>query len=318
MRITITLILAIVINLVACGSDRTFDNPADPESKNHGAYSDTTTSSGGSTNGASPENTTTGSGSGAGSPTGTETSSGINKIAEGAPVGSTYNFANSFSVTPSGCTEVKGVKVFENLTGMLIFVAANCGARTHVYSYKASFAGVAETAPLLVTNSCNAGSVGVKYFDVDKSDDSYLLSYVCQSAASTFTTYAVTIDTSGSAGTAQTIESSQDKNYNVVWNDVAGVFGLIREGRLQRINKSAIAVGGPIGIGGNQSYNFQISSVKVFSGSWYVFHFDDALAPVISRVSDQGTLTCNASFFGPDNDVDHTAYFSLSESTVLS
>lgn len=256
-----------------------------------------------------PQNTDPNAGSGPGAPSGTESrssGSGSPTLREGA----VYNFSNTFAVTPSGCSAVDKVEVFGRDSRLVIFVKANCGSRSHVYSYQASYAGISQSSPVLISGSCNSGSVGVKNFAVDQGNAGFLLAYTCQPSSGSVVTYVAPLDGDGQAAAAVTVETGHSENYAMLWNADAGVYGLARSGYFQRYTEAGVAVGGPISLAAGT-----ILDARIFSSSWYFYSQSPQTLPFASKVNKQGTLDCAGAY---RNDTGYNVFLPLSENMFLS
>lgn len=277
MQVLISVFLLACLAL-ACSADYAFDNPVDPECKNKDNPSACTATTG------SAGTATSSSGPGAPSGSETSTSSGTTTTTN-AVAGSVYNFVNSFSVTPSGCSKVGKVQVFENGTELMIFVLATCSDRAHVYAYKASYAGVASSTPIMLTSDCNSGTTGINDFTVDKGPNNYLLAYVCKISSSSFVTKVATVSTTVNIGTSTTYETlSTAKGYRLAWNSSSNTFGLAKSGVFQRFNESGSTAGGPVTL--NSVYPKQFD---VVDGQWLIVDY----YYYATTISPSGTLGCD-------------------------
>jgi len=286
MLLTPVLILIAILSLSCGPAPHPFQNPNDP------ACESAACSGGGSS---------TASTSSPGSPSGSETGKSV--VNEGAPTGSAYNFASSFSVTPQGCLNVDRVQIFENDSGLMVFLKANCGERSHVYGLRTSYSGTVEGSPILLSPDCNTGTIGVTGFTVDRSQTNYLLVYVCKDA--TYKTRILPVSKDLTLGSSVVLESqTTDSSYEIVWNESALAFGLVRKKQFQRLSETGVSIGGPINIA-----DFLINQLVVDEGSWMIAHrilSGGYVTTYASSISSSGILGCNGanpgiSHFGTNN-----------------
>jgi hypothetical protein len=272
-------ILSVCLSLatLSCGpTDREFSNPLDPKCKKK---------EDGSTKECYDPQAAS-----AGSPSGTEIKSTV--VTASTVPGATYNFVNSLNATPQGCSEVGKVQVFDNSTGLMVFVSAKCSDRTHVYALKTNFGGVANSSPVMMSTDCNTGSTGITSFAAEKGDSGYLLAYTCKTTSTSYVTKVAAITIDAVASMPITIETtSSDYNYQMAWNESARTYGLARMGRFQRINSAGATVGGPLSL----SATYDVDQFVVDSGTWLIAqqsgnHNDRSR---FSTVSSSGVLGCN-------------------------
>lgn len=283
-------LIAVLALGLLCGCAKTehkFDNPKDPNSDvagGGGAASDKDPATGASTNT---------NDSGAPAPDGNSGASdtGTGACLTGAcnpPAGSVYDFANSFSVTPSGCTNIAQVRVFDTGSKLLVFLRANCGSRDSVYSFETSYAGENIAPPALITSDC-AGT-GVTSYDIDRGATGYLMVYECKTGGYSYTTRVVPVAVDGSAGTAAVYESgSSSRAYRIAWNSGANAFGVARAGQFQRFGENGATIGGPISVNGG---GYSLTGLFVASSFWFVLN--GGSSAFCSKINSSGSLQCNA------------------------
>ena len=269
--ITLVSVLALCLG---CGKGYQFNNPVDPACQDNSNSSACTTSSTQATSGGDSGSPTSGG-------TNTSTSSPSSNLS-----GTVYNFVNSFNVTPTGCSGVGKVQVFDNGSDLMIFFLATCSSRPHVYAYRASYAGVASTSPAMMTSDCNTGTTGITDFAADKGPDTYLLAYVCGVSSSSYVTKVMTVSKSVVAGLSATYETStQAYPYQLAWNSSSNTFGLAGAGAFQRFNQSGGAAGGPVTLSDTAYPNV----FQVVDGQWLMTDYNNKL----TTISSSGAVGCN-------------------------
>ncbi len=303
-------ILCIVFVSFSCQQkDRKFDNPQDP---NRDPEKSITTSTINKTDGSSGENEDTSStdstvttsktsgGSGGNNDTSSTDSTVTNpddSVEENIcltgncnpPEGTSFDFSNTFSVTPAGCTQAKRVRVFDTGSDLMVFINVLCSDRHQVYSIGLNYDGVQTRAPALLTSDCNTGTDGVTDFEVDQGTNGYLLLYVCKTASSSYRAKVVPVGSNGSAGTSVLYETltSGDEYYHVSWNSTGSTYGVIRPSQFQRFNESGSTVGGAITVGSSDE-----AELPVFGDKWFaVYRYDGNTG--CSKVASNGVLQCN-------------------------
>jgi len=209
------------------------------------------------------------------------------------PSGTVFDFNNTFSITPSGCT-VSGANSFDTGTDLRHFVLANCGARSSVYTFKTSYVGTGATTPVNLSSDCASGVTGVRSFNVDKGASSYLVLYVCNPSGGTTSTKVLALADDGTPGTVREYETMETGGYQMAWNSTAGTYGVTKTGRFQRFNESGIAAGGSIVIANNNKGSF------VSNGNWIVIA-DKGSGLGCSKISSSGTLQCDQAVVTSDS-----------------
>jgi hypothetical protein len=272
-KLVLSSVLPLAIALAsACGGDRKFNNPNDPNG----------TAEGGKDSGTSDDPTGSGpDGAGAGATPGAGGTCLTGTCAPAA--GTVFDFANAFKVTPTGCTGVGAVRLFDTGTDLRFFLQANCGQRNAVYTFTTTYTGANAANLALASADCNSAT-GTTGFAVDQGAAGYLVAYECKNGGSSYETRVVAVDATGSVGTSAVYETgTTSRSYFMAWNGTANAFGLARDGQFQRYASGGSAIGGPVAhaITG-------LGSAFAAGGAWYLMNYY-----LCSRVNTSGALECN-------------------------
>jgi len=268
------LLVFLMFGLSSCQpTTRSFNNPVDPNKDDKGSPSPAT------------DKTSTSS-------TESSTSSCLLGTCN-PPVGSVYDFANSFTITPSGCTGANEPHIFDNGSGLTIFILANCGQRNAVYFFNTAYNGTSPTNPASATLDCNSGTTGVMQYSVDQGSSGFLLIYKCNQTSGSYVAKTVTIASDGTVGTPTLYESTNSSySYSVTWNSSAAAFGVTRYGQFQRYSSTGSQLGGPISLG--TVNNGTIGAAIVSGGYWMIIAADpENNYSYCSKINSSGTLQCN-------------------------
>ena len=290
-----------MLGVIGCrdsGSSHSFNNPADPDNQPKAApdrnssvipvtISTTSTATGTATSSSAGISIPSKPAGSSTSATSTQTAACLTGTCA-PPSGTVFDFANTFSITPTGCSGVSQVNMFDTGSGLLFFLRANCGMRYGIYSFTTSYSGGSMSSLNNIASDCLT-TAGAPLYTVAPGASGYLAAYECQQSTSSFTTSVVPVSASGVAGTPSLYETnSSSTRHSLAWNGVANAFGIAGYNKFQRLTAAGATVAGPIASG---SANARFTMVS--GGTWYIVSQQND-GTYCSSVNSSGALQCNA------------------------